>query len=271
MEFGRKRGAQDAAAWNGFPKRSKSEMDSIGTGVGSKSKPCMKFFSTSGCQFGEGCHFLHYVPGGYSAVGQMTNHGGPTARNPGLPSFADAPSPTLKTKICTKYNSPEGCKFGDKCRFAHKDEFGRPGFEDRRSFGSMPQYGRRAEAPSPGCITCWANYGKGGVNSKQICRETGVKLAIRDHDTDPNQRNIELEGNFEQIKIASDMVHELIMNLRAANGGPARNPRVHAYASTSSEQFLKQKCVRILRRGSCILVTGVYFAHGPNELRKTAP
>ncbi|KAL1809153.1 hypothetical protein DCAR_0728691 [Daucus carota subsp. sativus] len=288
MEFGRKRGAQDAAAWNGFPKRSKSEMDSIGTGVGSKSKPCMKFFSTSGCQFGEGCHFLHYVPGGYSAVGQMTNHGGPTARNPGLPSFADAPSPTLKTKICTKYNSPEGCKFGDKCRFAHKDEFGRPGFEDRRSFGSMPQYGRRAEAPSPG-LAAAANFGssatakisidaslagpiigKGGVNSKQICRETGVKLAIRDHDTDPNQRNIELEGNFEQIKIASDMVHELIMNLRAATGGPARNPRSMPMQAPPANNFKTKMCENFAK-GSCTFGDRCHFAHGPNELRKTAP
>ncbi|GJS56610.1 zinc finger CCCH domain-containing protein 14-like protein [Tanacetum coccineum] len=44
--------------------------------------------------------------------------------------------------------------------------------------------------------------GKGGVNSKQICRVTGVKLHVRDHETDPNQKNIELEGCFDQIKEA---------------------------------------------------------------------
>ncbi|CAI5511133.1 unnamed protein product [Closterium sp. Naga37s-1] len=29
----------------------------------SKAKPCTKFFSTSGCPYGEECHFQHYVPG----------------------------------------------------------------------------------------------------------------------------------------------------------------------------------------------------------------
>nr|GEY88457.1 cytochrome P450 703A2 [Tanacetum cinerariifolium] len=45
-------------------------------------------------------------------------------------------------------------------------------------------------------------YGKGRVNSKQICRVTEVKLCVRDHETDPNQTNIELEGCFDQIKEA---------------------------------------------------------------------
>ncbi|WZZ42340.1 hypothetical protein YC2023_038599 [Brassica napus] len=48
-----------------------TEMES--TGLGSKSKPCTKYFSTSGCPFGENCHFSHYVPGGYNAVAQLTN------------------------------------------------------------------------------------------------------------------------------------------------------------------------------------------------------
>jgi hypothetical protein len=38
------------------------------------------------------------------------------------------------------------------------------------------------------------------VNSNQICRHTGAKLSIREHESDPNLRNIELEGTFEQIK-----------------------------------------------------------------------
>ncbi|KAI3734754.1 hypothetical protein L6452_14232 [Arctium lappa] len=45
-----------------------------------------------------------------------------------------------------------------------------------------------------------AIIGKGGVNCKQLCRRTGVKLAICDHESDGNPRSIELQGTFEQIK-----------------------------------------------------------------------
>ena len=74
--------------------------------------------NTSGCQFGEGCHFLDYVPGGFSALGQMGNMG-PGARKPAPPTYADGPAPAIKTKLCNQINTPEGCKFGNKCRFAH--------------------------------------------------------------------------------------------------------------------------------------------------------
>ncbi|MBO8631172.1 hypothetical protein INO08_15815, partial [Staphylococcus aureus] len=68
-----------------------------------------------------------------------------------------------------------------------------------------------------------AIIGKAGVNSKQICRVTGAKLCIREHETDPNLRNIELEGTFDQIKQASAMVRELIVNIGNA-AGPVKNP-----------------------------------------------
>ena len=46
--------------------------------------------STVGCLFGEGCHFLHYVPGGYNVVAQMMNLG------PTMTSIArNVPAPPL--------------------------------------------------------------------------------------------------------------------------------------------------------------------------------
>lgn len=289
-ELGRKRGRQDAV-WNGAPKRSRDEMDSFGTGVGSKSKPCIKFFSTSGCQFGEGCHFLHYVPGGFSALGQMGNMG-QGARKPAPPAYADGPASAIKTKLCNQINTPEGCKFGDKCRFAHSEmELGRPGFpgyEDPRAMRPpMGSYGGRVE-PSPPGLAAAANFGasatakisidaslagavigKGGVNSKQICRMTGVKFAIRDHDTDPNQKNVELEGNFEQIKDASGMVRELIMRFGATARGPARNPMAMPGQAPPASNF-KTKVCENFTKGSCTFGDRCHFAHGAEELRKTA-
>ncbi|WVZ12862.1 hypothetical protein V8G54_017392 [Vigna mungo] len=90
------------------------------------------------------------------------------------------------------------CKFGDKCHFAHGEwELGKhisPSINDHRSLGpsSAGRMAVRIEPPplagSFGAIStakisveaslAGAIIGKGGVNSKQICRQTGAKLSI---------------------------------------------------------------------------------------------
>ncbi|XP_020673512.1 zinc finger CCCH domain-containing protein 14-like [Dendrobium catenatum] len=302
----RKRGRPDAANGNGnVPslKRSK-EMESNQSGLGSKSKPCTKFFSTSGCPFGEGCHFLHYVPGGYNAVAQINNRGStalpPPSRNHliGPTSLSDGPAtPVTKTRLCNKYNTAEGCKFGDKCHFAHGErELGRPlhsGHEQHPMANAIGgRLGGRFEPPPPPGLGPAASFGasatakisvdaslagaiigKGGVNTKQICRLTGAKLFIREHETDANLRNIELEGTFDQIKQATAMVRELIVNISSSaapmplkpaggfgagggNGGPGSN--------------FKTKMCDNFNKGTCTFGERCHFAHGAAELRKAA-
>ncbi|KAL5539877.1 hypothetical protein UlMin_029653 [Ulmus minor] len=299
MEFGgaRKRGRPEAGLnGNGGYKKSKPEMDSLSTGIGSKSKPCTKFFSTSGCPFGEGCHFLHYVPGGIKAVSQMINLGGnqsvpPPARNSAVPpTFPDGSSPpAVKTRLCNKYNTAEGCKFGDKCHFAHGEwELGKPtapSYEDPRSMGGpLPgRLGGRMEPPPPShglaasfgasstakisvdASLAGAIIGKNGVNSKQICRVTGAKLSIRDHESEPNLRNIELEGTFDQIKQASAMVRELISNIGSAAGNPMKN---HGMGHSAPASNFKTKLCENFTKGSCTFGERCHFAHGAEELRK---
>nr|XP_043609195.1 zinc finger CCCH domain-containing protein 14-like [Erigeron canadensis] len=309
----RKRGRQDGG-WNGAPKRhrdSSSEMDSFTPGVGSKSKPCTKFFSTSGCPFGEGCHFLHYVPGGYSAVKQSSNAGAPPGRKPPMQQpFIDGP---LKSKLCNRINTPEGCKFGDQCRFAHSElelstrpafpvfedprqlpvnygtgyqgrmEPGPPGLAAASNFGqsaAAANFGQSATAKiSIDAALAGPIIGKGGVNSKQISRVTGVKLAIRDNETDPSQKNIELEGSFDQIQQASAMVHELIVNIGSGGGGggpngpPPRKPggfqqhggQGHGGFDASK---VKTKMCENFAKGQCTFGERCHFAHGQNELRR---
>ena len=139
-------------------------MESISTGVGSKSKPCTKFFSTAGCPFAS------------------RNIAGP----PPIPNGSTPAA--VKTRICNKYNSAEGCKFGDKCHFAHGEwELGKPivpSVDDHRAMapmaGRMP--GRMEPLPPPGPAASFganatakisveaslagAIIGKGGVNSE---------------------------------------------------------------------------------------------------------
>ncbi|KAL1351375.1 hypothetical protein HN51_015291 [Arachis hypogaea] len=278
---------------NGGLKKNKQELDSLSTGVGSKSKPCTKFFSTAGCPFGEGCHFLHYVPGGYNAVAQMMNlaPAAPQAsRNvaaPPPPVPNGSAQSSVKTRICNKFNSAEGCKFGDKCHFAHGEwELGKPiaHFDDHRAMGPPP-VGRMAGPgrmePPPGPATSFganatakisveaslagAIIGKGGVNSKQICRQTGAKLSIREHESDPNLRNIELEGSFEQIKEASNMVKELLLTLQMS-APPKSNQGAPGSAAPGSNY--KTKLCENFSKGSCTFGDRCHFAHGAAELRK---
>ncbi|KAK4378049.1 hypothetical protein RND71_004345 [Anisodus tanguticus] len=303
MDFRKRSRNEGGPNFNGGFKKSKPEMDSLSGGIGSKTKPCTKFFSTAGCPFGESCHFLHYVPGGYNAVSQMMNLGpAPGSRNVAAPPISNGNAPAVKTKLCNKFNSAEGCKFGDKCNFAHGEwQIGKPimpSQEDPRAMGVGPgpipsRFGGRMEPAVSGPAASFgttatakisvdaslagAIIGKGGVNSKQICRQTGAKLAIRDHETDANLRNIELEGTFEQISQASAMVRELINSLGpvggpgrtpAGPGGPGRGPPGPGGPSPSMSNF-KTKLCENFAKGSCTFGDRCHFAHGAAELRKT--
>ncbi|CAA7026853.1 unnamed protein product [Microthlaspi erraticum] len=240
----RKRGRPEAASYssNGGFKRSKQEMESNSTGLGSKSKPCTKFFSTSGCPFGDNCHFLHYVPGGYNAVAQTTNLG-----------------PQIALASRNMQNS------GSASRFS--------GRGDPRSGGPVSSFGASASAKiSVDASLAGAVIGKGGVNSKQICRQTGVKLSILDHERDPNLKNIELEGTFEQINEASGMVRELIGRLGSA-AAAAAGRRPQGVGGFEGKPYpgsnYKTKLCGKFAEGSCSYGDRCHFAHGEAELRRS--
>ncbi|XP_020549217.1 zinc finger CCCH domain-containing protein 52 isoform X1 [Sesamum indicum] len=255
----RKRGRAEFGvnAHGGF-KKSKPEIDSLSSGIGSKSKPCTKFFSMAGCPFGENCHFLHYFPGGYNAVAQMMN-------------LTPGPA-TLGKPIIQAQEDPRAIGAIPGC-FAARAEPPVPG--PAGSFGASATAKISVDASLAGAI-----IGKGGVNSKQISRQTGAKLAIREHETDPNLRNIELEGTFEQIKQASTMVRELIVSIGSV-GGPGKaigRPGGHAapgkaigghggHAAPGSN--FKTKLCENFSKGSCTFGDRCHFAHGAAELRKT--
>ncbi|KAL8213785.1 hypothetical protein R6Q57_003234 [Mikania cordata] len=270
---------------NGSTKKSKSESE-LSSGIRGKTKPCMKYFSMDGCPFGENCHFLHYFPGGYNAVAQLMNlppiPTAPTTIQNGLPSNA-----TTKSKLCKKYATAEGCKFGDQCHFAHGDhELGKPINEDPRAppppsarhppQGAAASFGASATAKiSVDASLTGAIIGHGGVNSKQICRQTGAKLSIRDHETDTNLKNIELEGTFDQIKEASAMVRELIssVSVRSTAPGPLTRPPPAMHHGAPSHKTptgsKKTKLCENFVKGSCTFGERCHFAHGATELRKT--
>ena len=176
---------------------------------------------------------MHYVPGGYNAVAQLTN------MTPPMPQVS---------------RNMQG-------RFSGRGDSG-PGHVS--SFGASATAKISVDASLAGAI-----IGKGGVSSKQIYRQTGAKLTIQDHERDPNLKNIELEGTFELINEASVMVRELIGRLNSAarrppgGGGGGSEGKPHP-----GSNFKTKMCERF-SKGSCTFGDRCHFAHGEAELRRS--
>ncbi|XP_047076631.1 zinc finger CCCH domain-containing protein 14-like [Lolium rigidum] len=298
---GRKRGTADGANGAFVCGKRTRESESFQTGVGSKLKPCIKFFSTAGCPFGEGCHFLHCFPDGHQAVAKMSNLGGPAFADPPRRMTVGPAVPngaltlTFKTRLCNKYDTSDGCKWGDKCHFAHGEgELGKhmfmnnsmpphvgpkptshsappamltPGMTTPASFGASATAKISVDAPLVGAI-----IGKGGINTKYISRVSGAKLVIRDHESDASLRNIELEGTFDQINDASAMVTELIVSIDGNSSAPPPGLNLvgGSHRSGGPGSNFKTKLCEHFTKGPCTFGDRCHFAHGENELRKSA-
>nr|DAD29306.1 TPA_asm: hypothetical protein HUJ06_030774 [Nelumbo nucifera] len=118
--------------------------------------------STSGCPFGESCHFLHYVPGGLSSLGlaPVLSLSAAASQRKSSGPVGD-PSVTVsgyKTKLCNKYNTSEGCRFGDKCHFAHgESDLHLPNNMSRGNVQRAPAEGPRGLGP-PGFNNSVSNF-----------------------------------------------------------------------------------------------------------------
>ncbi|KAL0817208.1 hypothetical protein Bca101_073652 [Brassica carinata] len=198
--------------------------------------------STSGCPFGENCHFLHFVPGGYNPMAQITNMGSPMSQ-------------------VSRNMQGGGGGGGGGGRFSGRGESG-PGHVS--SFGASATAKISVDASLAGAI-----IGKGGVCSKQICRQTGAKLSIQDHERDPNLKNIELEGTFEQINEASAMVRELIGRLNSASRRPPGGGGLGSEGKPHPGSNFKTKMCERFSKGSCTFGDRCHFAHGEAELRRS--
>lgn len=289
-------------------------------GMQGKSKPCLKFFSTCGCPYGEGCHFSHYIQGGISAlatcglgvagfVKPFSSLGSSGLAAPPISaSDAGANLGGYKTRLCNRFGTSEGCRFGEKCHFAHGEKELRkangsggstqgeggsfafnvsvaplasetnrvyPGLRDFTSSNSHGTGVGFSREPSPPGIAAsfgssstnkisinatmaGAIIGKGGMHAKEISRLTGAKLAIRDHENNPNLRNIELEGTFDQIKIANQIVRDVLMHKDPLPPKPA-GFTPHNYKTRMCENY---------SQGTCTFGERCHFAHGDAELRK---
>ncbi|MCO5602338.1 hypothetical protein L7F22_056468 [Adiantum nelumboides] len=251
--------------------------------------------STSGCPYGETCHFSHYVPGGFASLESLPgsramSSGVSGPRKGGFAPFGTTPPLShhekgsvpsgFKTRLCKRFESDEGCPFGSNCHFAHGvQDLRQNGFSDTKSFDKFAlNYG---EPTPPGlAVTAATSFGaistakvsissslagiivgKGGANAKAISRATGAKLYIRDHESDGSLKNVEMEGSLDQIKLASGMVRELLANKDIAPTKPG---------GLGSQSYKSKLCANFAK-GSCTYGDRCHFAHGEGELRQSAP
>lgn len=164
--------------------------------------------STSGCPYGEGCHFLHYVPGGVAALGMMplaapvatgalTPTGGvrkvlggfgPSSMQASSPGSVADPSTTVggfKTRLCNRFNTPEGCRFGDRCHFAHGESDLRPSNGRSSSRNGLDYSVLVLDHPPHVFVLPWPSFGATGgslhcylLGSPLVeVRDTGINFA----------------------------------------------------------------------------------------------
>ncbi|GBG77332.1 hypothetical protein CBR_g23663 [Chara braunii] len=267
--------------------------------------------STSGCPYGDSCHFSHYVPGGLSSAAL----GGPGQNGKGVVlTDGGVNLGGYKSRLCNRYREPGGCRFGDRCHFAHGEHELRPendiqggefpggtGQMGRGGAGSMGggqfggmgggggrENGGRGGIFPPGtgpemsaAMSAAASFGqstttkisidahlvgaiigKAGANVKQICKLTGAKLSIRDHESDANLRNVEMEGSLEQIDKASNMVRQFLMQRDLTSPPRPSGLGPHNYKTRMCENFAG---------GTCTFGDRCHFAHGAHELKDPPP
>ncbi|KAE8806528.1 Zinc finger CCCH domain-containing protein 44 [Hordeum vulgare] len=91
---------------------------------------------------------------------------------------------------------------------------------------------------------------------------TGAKLAIRDNEADPNHKNIELEGSFDQVNHASAMVKELILRIGGNAPPQAKNAGRGPAGGGGSNFKTKHDQVRLSLPQQCNIP--IPFLHSEN-------
>lgn len=134
--------------------------------------------SALGCPYGERCNFWHCWPKAVAAHADTDLGNNPSTssvdRSIALPEIRGNRE-DYKSRLCSWFGSATGCRYGEKCRFAHGEE------EVKRSEGGISR-GMYVSSP------CSSDLVKGGwhVNDEVKMEEHEEKKESLDVPPDPN-------------------------------------------------------------------------------------
>ena len=267
-------GREDARRWT-MAKRSESDgsvatasvtsgMDEFARGsdaekMGKADKLCVKFFSIHGCAYGDECHYLHTYRPGLPVPARpaplpyvyATSAHGSTQMNE-----------KMKTRLCRNFQSAEGCRFGDRCSFAHgegelrSDDLNGDGTMD--NFGMQQGFGKAVLVPVPQSQV-GAIVGKAGSSIAQVSAATGAKVSMlsAEYTNSDGDRLCRLVGSPFDVERAKELIcHRLAVG------------KVKKRDTKPSRTFKTKICALWQKDGSCKYGDKCHFAHGTAELHK---
>jgi hypothetical protein len=226
-----------------------------------ESKLCAKFFSIHGCSYGDQCHFLHtYV------------HGLPVPSPPAPLPYTYATNgygqmnEKMKTRLCRNFDSPEGCKFGDRCFFAHGEWELRTEEANiasgAESLRLSPPFEQAVLVPVPpahvGTIV-----GKAGSNMAKVSSMSGAKVSMlsAEYTSADGDRLCRLVGAPLDVARAQNLI---INRLR---GAERRKQGDQVPIGKPTKSYKTKMCASWTASGSCNFGDNCHFAHGAEQLK----
>lgn len=227
--------------------------------TGKSEKLCVKFFSIHGCAYGDECHYLHTYRPGLPVPARpaplpyvyATSAHGSTQMNE-----------KMKTRLCRNFQSPEGCRFGDRCSFAHGK--GELRSDDLNGDGTMENlethqgFGKAVLVPVPQSQV-GAIVGKAGSSIAQVSAASGAKVSMlsAEYTNFDGDRLCRLVGSPFDVQRAKELIYH-----RLAVGKVKKR-------DTKPPRPCKTKiCALWQKDGSCMYGDKCHFAHGIAELQK---
>lgn len=237
---------------------------------------CGKFFSIHGCAYGDDCHFSHvYYPGMLLPPPPAPL---PYAYAMGGPQSAG--NEKMKTRLCRNFNSPEGCRFGDRCVFAHGEEELRSEetnialAETTMAMGNMggfmmPHYEHSILVPvhptHVGIIV-----GKAGSNLAKVSSLSGAKVSLlgAEHINPDGNRLLRIAGSPFDVQRAQQLIYSRLssITMRSKVGGHTRDHR-NGKEGGQPKAFKTKMCASWEATGTCSFGENCHFAHGKEEIQ----
>ena len=224
-------------------------------------KLCAKFFSIHGCAYGADCHFLHTYRPGLPVPPRP-------APLPYAYTMSDAMRPQvnekMKTRLCRNFESPEGCRFGDRCVFAHGEEELRTEEANTASMGSTYMLQTSIEqavlVPVPQ-VHVGAIVGKAGSAIAQVSATSGAKVSMlsAEYTNSDGNRLCRVVGTPLDVQRAQEMIYQRLTYAERKKSDSAKDAK--------KKPFKTKICDSWVRNGNCPFGRRCHYAHGKEELQ----